>query len=85
MSIQAKVNELKSIQNELSILRKRSSTLRQKSKQIEQEIEDYLDAKDQPGLKYKGMAIIRETALVKNRGSKRGLMERRSDSEFTSE
>ena len=61
MSIQGKVNELNSIQNELTVLRKRSSALRQRAKQIEQEIKDYLDAKDQPGLKYKGMAIIRET------------------------
>lgn len=61
MSIQGKVNELNSIQNELTALRKRSSNLRQRAKQIEQEIKDYLDAKDQPGLKYKGMAIIRET------------------------
>ena len=61
MSIQGKVNELKSIQNELAVLRKRSSGLRQRAKQIEQEIKDYLDAKDQPGLKYKGIAIIRET------------------------
>lgn len=61
MSIQGKVNELNSIKNELSALRKRSSGLRQRAKQIEQEINDYLDAKDQPGLKYKGMAIIRET------------------------
>lgn len=61
MSIQGKVNELKSIQNELTSLRKRSSGLRAQAKQIEKEIEDYLDAKDQPGLKYKGMAIIRET------------------------
>lgn len=61
MSIQGKVDELKSIQNELTSLRKRSTGLRQRAKQIEQEIKDYLDAKDQPGLKYKGMAIIRET------------------------
>lgn len=61
MSIQGKVNELNSIQNELTAIRKRSSGLRQRAKQIEQEINDYLDAKDQPGLKYKGMVIIRET------------------------
>ncbi len=61
MSIQGKVNELKSIQNELTTLRKRSAGLRQRGKQIEKEIKDYLDAKDQPGLKYKGIAIVKET------------------------
>jgi predicted RNase H-like nuclease (RuvC/YqgF family) len=61
MSIQGKVNELKSIQNELTSIRKQTSGLRQRAKQLEQEIKDYLDAKDQPGLKYKGLAIIRET------------------------
>lgn len=61
MSIQGQVNELKSIQNELTDMRKRGSALRKRVKQLETEIDAYLDAKDQPGLKYKGMAIIRET------------------------
>ena len=61
MSIQGRVNELKSIQNALSSLRKQGSVLRKRAKQIEADIDEYLDAKDQPGLKYKGMAIIRET------------------------
>ena len=62
MSIQGKVNELNSIQNELKSLRIRGATLRKRSKQIEEEIDEYLDMKDQPGLKYKGTAIIRETS-----------------------
>ncbi len=61
MSIQGQVNELKSIKNELSDMRKRGSVLRKRVKELEAEIDSYLDAKDQPGLKYKGMAIIRET------------------------
>lgn len=61
MSIQGKVNELKSIQTELAYIRKTASALRKRSKQLEEEIDTYLDAKDQPGLKYKGVAIIRET------------------------
>lgn len=60
MSIQGQVNELKSIHNELTLIRKRGSTLRKRAKQLEEEIDAYLDSKDQPGLKYKGMAIIRE-------------------------
>lgn len=62
MSIQGKVNELNSIKNELKSLRQRAADLRKRAKTIEDEIDEYLDAKDQPGLKYKGTAIIRETA-----------------------
>jgi len=61
MSIQGKVNELNSIKSELKSLRQRGSALRKRAKQIEEEIDEYLDLKDQPGLKYKGTAIIRET------------------------
>lgn len=60
MSIQGKVKEIDSIKKELKTLRDRGSVLRKRIKVIEQEIEQYLDAKDQPGLKYKGIAIIRE-------------------------
>jgi hypothetical protein len=62
MSIQGKVNELNSIKSELKSLRQRGTALRKRAKVIEDEIEEYLDSKDQPGLKYKGTAIIRETA-----------------------
>ena len=62
MSIQGKVNELNSIKNELKSLRQRGVSLRKRAKIIEEEIDEYLDSKDQPGLKYKGTAIIRETA-----------------------
>lgn len=65
MSIQGQVNELKSIQNELKSLRQQGAVLRKRAKQIEQEIDAYLDAKDQPGLKYKGMAIIRENKTTR--------------------
>jgi hypothetical protein len=64
MSIQGRVNELSSIKSELTSLRKRATNLRKRSKNIEQEIEDYLESKDQPGMKYKGMAIIRENKIV---------------------
>ena len=61
MSIQGKVNELNSIKSELKSLRQRGAMLRKRAKEIEVEIDEYLDMKDQPGLKYKGTAIIRET------------------------
>jgi hypothetical protein len=63
MSIQGKVNELNSIKSELKSLRQRGTVLRKRAKVIEEEIDKYLDSKDQPGLKYKGTAIIRETAI----------------------
>lgn len=62
MSIQGKVNELNSIKGELKSLRIRGAALRKRAKQIEDEIDEYLELKDQPGLKYKGTAIIREVA-----------------------
>lgn len=62
MSIQGKVNELNSIKSELKSLRQRGTALRKRVKVIEDEIDEYLDSKDQPGLKYKGTAIIRETS-----------------------
>ena len=60
MSIQGQVNELNAIKSELKSLRSRGTFLRNRSKKIEDEIEEYLASKDQPGLKYKGTAIIRE-------------------------
>lgn len=59
MSIQSQVNELNAITTELKALRVRSKALKLQAKKIEKEIDDYLVAKDQPGLKYKGTAIIR--------------------------
>jgi ABC-type dipeptide/oligopeptide/nickel transport system ATPase component len=69
MSIQGKVNELNSMKIELKSNRVRGTLLRKRIKMIEQEINNYLEAKDQPGLKYKGTAIIRE--VVEKRPMKR--------------
>ena len=84
MSIQGKVNELNAIKSELKSLRLRGSTLRNRVKIIEDEIDEYLDMKDQPGLRYKGTAIIREMATkrcVKKKADARvdaiGILERR--------
>jgi len=62
MSIQGKVDELNAIRQELKELRARGAALRKRAKTVEAEITEYLEAKDQPGLKYKGVAIIKETA-----------------------
>ena len=65
MSIQGKVNELNSIKNELHNIRQKGIELRKRLKVIEKDIDDYLEINEQPGLKYKGTAIIRETVLKK--------------------
>lgn len=70
MSIQGKVNELNSIKNELKSLRIRGANLRKRIKILEDEINEYLVTKDQPGLKHKGTAIIRETTTVHRRKKK---------------
>jgi chromosome segregation ATPase len=61
MSIQGKVTELQSIKGELKSLRERGTKLRTRIKEIEEEIDTYLEVKDQPGLKYKGLAITIDT------------------------
>ena len=66
MSIQGKVEEIKSIQTELKSIRIRGAILRKRMKQIEHEIDEYLDSKDQPGVKYKGTAITRETVTKRH-------------------
>lgn len=63
MSIQGHVNELNAIKTELKSLRSKGSVLRIRAKKIEEEIEEYLASKDQPGLKYKGTAIVREVQI----------------------
>lgn len=64
MSIQGKVNEINAIKQELKNLRERGSFLRKRVLELEKDIQEYLEEKDQQGLKYKGVAIIRETKSV---------------------
>ena len=65
MSIQGKVRELQSIQQELKSLRERGSKLRKREKLIKNEINDYLEATDQPGFTYNKMAILREEKNIR--------------------
>lgn len=60
MSIQSDVNELQLIKNELKDLGVRARALRLRAKAIEHRIVEYLASKDQPGIKYKGIAIVVE-------------------------
>ena len=82
MSIKGKVDELNSIKGELKSLRIRGAILRKRAKQIEEEIDEYLELKDQPGLKYKGTAIVRETS-TKRRVKKKD--EQKSDAIYVLE
>jgi hypothetical protein len=82
MSIKGKVDELNSIKGELKSLRTRGAILRKRAKQIEDEIDEYLDLKDQPGLKYKGTAIVRDTT-TKRRVKKKD--EQKSDAIYVLE
>lgn len=60
MSIKADVQELESIRAEIKSLNMRRKQLRDKEKIVETRIQDYLRAKNQPGVKHQGTAIIME-------------------------
>lgn len=62
MSIQTDVNELNNILIEIKRLNKTVAELRKRKKEIEGRITSFLQSKEQPGVKYKGMAIIAEDA-----------------------
>ena len=58
MSIQADINELNQIEEELSRMRKRMSQLRKQKEAVEQRVLQFLESKDQPGVKFRGKAIL---------------------------
>ena len=59
-SIQGDINEINQINREMTELRKKLSVLRQEKAKAEDRINQFLQEKDQPGVKYKGMAITLE-------------------------
>jgi transposase len=59
-SIQGDINEINQINKEITDLRKRLVILRETKTKIEKRINEFLQEKDQPGVKYKGMAITIE-------------------------
>lgn len=59
-SITAAINELNGVRAELARLRIQTRQLNTRKKNLEKQIVDFLDAKDQPGIKYQGVAIIPE-------------------------
>lgn len=60
MSIQSDVNELNQIRTEIKRLLGEVKKLRTRSTELESKILDYLTEKSQPGVKYKGTAVIVE-------------------------
>ena len=59
-SIQGDINEINQIDIEMKELRRKLSILRQQKTKAEDRINQFLQEKDQPGVKYKGMAITLE-------------------------
>ena len=51
---------MQAIRAELKSLREKGTVLRKKAADIQLQINEYLDSKDQEGLKWKGLAITRE-------------------------
>lgn len=61
MSIQSLLNELEEIDQEIKNNNLRNKTLRTRANEIKMNIQTYLNNKEQPGIKYKGKAILLET------------------------
>ena len=70
-SIQSYVNQLREFNIELTRITKNASVIRKKIKVIEKNILEYLNEKNQPGLKYKYIAIVVENKTKKSNKSKK--------------
>lgn len=70
-SVQSNLIELNNINLELKRLRKETSYLRKKAKQLEQNIVEYLEANDLPGVKYKDQIILVEQKQKRTRMNKK--------------
>jgi hypothetical protein len=64
MSIKSDVQELESIRSELKNLTSRRKNLKDKEKLVENRIQEYLKAKNQPGVKHQGIAVTIEEKEV---------------------
>lgn len=62
MSIQNYIDELKNLNIELKRLNKASAIIRKNIKESEKNIIEYLNEKDQPGVKYQDFAIVLENS-----------------------
>ena len=61
MSIKSDINELNQINLEIKTLTDRVKNLKKLSKEVEKRIINYLNEKNQPGIKYNGSAVIVES------------------------
>jgi hypothetical protein len=61
MSIQACLDELDEISKEIKANNIKNKNLRIRAKELQDNIQTYLTNKEQPGLKYKGKAILLES------------------------
>ena len=71
MSIKSHVDELDQVQAEIKRNNQRNALLRARAKELEVNIGDYLASKGQPGLKYKGRAILLQNSEKRNAKSRK--------------
>lgn len=69
-SIQASIDELEAINTELGRLREQSRVLKDRKETLEDSVIQFLNERDQPGIKYRGQAIIMKNALRRKRKKK---------------
>ena len=60
MSIQADLSELKGLEKEIKILSKRLKGLRKRKKELDARVTAYIRAKELPGVKHRGTAVLIE-------------------------
>lgn len=68
--IQGYINELKELDLEIRNYKISLKKLNDRKKVIEAEIIKYLEAKDQPGVKYKGVAVVAQEKKARQRKKK---------------
>lgn len=73
--IKGVVAEMNTITTELKKLRMNTMKLNKRKKELEEQITEYLKAKDQPGLKYNNVAIIAEEKDIRNRKKQKDKLE----------
>jgi hypothetical protein len=59
-TIQSNVNEIKEINLEIKLLQEKIKNLKKRSTELERDILQYLNEKEQPGVKYQNTAIVIE-------------------------
>lgn len=73
ITIQSDVNTLQELNTEIKSAFIHINKLKKQRKQIEDRIQDYLNAQNLPGIKYKGVVIIRKDKTTHKRKKKKDL------------